>query len=139
MLDPLHELPEALPRILILKGLFVEYCQVLRQRELQHCVLFSAISELEFEEFLILLQDALREIECFYFLFLRVAVLPYLHTVDLEAMHFLIKFGKLRILERFQLRLVCLLLQLHQLRLHLEHVKSIRHQEVLLVLLKHFI
>lgn len=54
-------------------------------------------------------------------------------------MHLLVELSQLGILQGLQLGLIGLLLELHQLGLHLQHMKPIRHQEVLLVLFQDFV
>ena len=85
-----HELSEALSRILVFKGLLVQDGQVLRQGKFQHSVLLSTVSQLEVEEFLVLLQYALLKLQRFDLLFLAVAVFAHLHAIDLEAVHLLV-------------------------------------------------
>ena len=62
-----------------------------------------------------------------------------IHALHLETMLFLLQLCQFRVLETLQLRFIGLLLQLHKLILYLEHMKPIRCEEVLLVLLEHMV
>ena len=113
------------PRLLIFELLVIQDRQIAGKGQFQTSVLLFAISELKIKKLLVLEQNLFFKFEGLDGLLLLIAVPPDLHALFLEPVLLLVELGQLGVLERFQLSLVGLFLELHELILNLEHMKSV--------------
>jgi hypothetical protein len=131
-----------LTRILVIKFILsgiqlIALVVSLGYRDLEVLILQPAVPYLEIEEAAVVIEFHLAFLELPDDLLLFVALAADLHAADAYVAYLLLECLQLGLLQTLQLLLVGLLLECHQLLLHLQHVEAVGREEVPLVSLQY--